>query len=116
MNSLDGTLILDSTNDVIFFVRDNDVISPVLDRDMVLDCDYRMVFNYEVKGSLSDYLINTNIDILSGLVDSYNNAWNGVSNFKDYFDEFYNNNLDLYKEVFERRKVLAKEFERYIYR
>ena len=109
-----GTLLFDALNDYIFFVWNDKNISPVLGEDILVKCGYEKFFNSQIDRDFSYFLQNTNLDTIVVLRDYYNYMWDSVKKNRDYFENFYLSNCDLYQDVTDKKRILSREFSRYI--
>ena len=110
-----GTLLFDALNDYIFFVWNHNNISPVFMPDIFVKCGYEKFFNSQIDRNFSYYLQNTNLDTVVNIRDCYNYRWDFCKKNQEYFDDFYLHNCDLYQDVTAKKRILSREFSRYIY-
>ncbi len=108
----DGTLLLDPTNDVAFYVGANQSIHPVVEQDISLKCDYVPIFNNDQPCTLKHFLQETNFFVVNNVLNKFNDIWNFCEKYSSLFQYFYFDNYDLYRDVVEKRKVLVREFKR----
>lgn len=107
-----GTLLMDPTNDIVFFVGASKDIFPVIEKDIYMNCTYMPLFNSDIDVPFSSFLKTTDSDVVQGIFDKYDATWNFCEKNSGLFEYFYCDNYDLYQDVVRKRKVLIKEFKR----
>ena len=114
VNNLNESLIVDPTNDIVFYINDHYQIIPIIGKKQIMIGKYLPLFNKEEKGLLKDFLSITKQKTINTVQNNYNKTWNIATQNKNVLNCFYKNNEDLYQEINTKRKILVKEFKRYI--
>ena len=114
VNSENGSLIIDATNDGIFFVNQKKQIVSVLNSNMSIECGFEQLFNKDTNYKLSELLVPTHSDSIYYLAFYYYQGYHFADSYCSYFEDFYQDNKNLYVDVVEQKRGLSKEFSRYI--
>ena len=112
VNSYEGSLVMDPTNDFLFFARANGNFVSAPNYNTCLRCDIIDLFNEGFVGSLGDVVVPVDLGSLLDVKDRYRRVVSKIPNYS--FDRFYERNRGLYGEVVAKKKVLDRELGRYI--
>ena len=114
VNTDNGSLIIDPTNDIVSYVNQSKRILSAIDQNTSFTCCYMPIFNLEEENNYDSILNITNEKYLDQIADNYNNSWDMISNNNYLASNLYNQNANLYKEVDYKRQILSREFNRYL--
>ena len=89
----DGTLLLDPTCGLIFYVWNNQIISPLFHQEFVMKCQYEDFFNLNVSQNLSQLLTTTNEEMLLHINRIYHDTMKKIMENIPLLDAFYQNNF-----------------------